>query len=929
MAATCVCAAEGTPFSSVRAGQLVDPIDGALTEGPTELNLWMAASTLSQYKGIRYLEELQPGDRISLLTPSEGGLRGEVGLTFEKFEPTRRATRRDKILLSREIDQARSVYRQALVEPPMDSQSRPIPRCPHTFRSNCRRCVQYSEYNEKLEKLETDIQTLHEYRAVRSNGALAIQSVELWFPDSRSSCLCQELEGVDHHMIFSIDSAKAWQKFKPLSERCDMVDRQLGERLKARCLQDLHESARQLDDVLDRSESHMITKDAVLDVLVRAVTHGVEVATTSTYSRRASSPNAGQQKKIRDRIDQEMKSLADEEKAELEQRAAMREMEETRRVIARTPRAVRVRERPERLAKLYYEGECMLSHLVPKYHSTHPALSPTMLRLLKLAQRVQEVDEHAPLMEIGEHSSFELCFGGGNGGESFWLAVTFGLWVVVGMVVGAGLKFGPWVGLIVGFVVGVAAGRLGAAWDLQCRLIWRSMKSSFRFGDVLRWFIPPNPVRGVAYGGFWDLLPLLKSLIKLKQQYGHFHSEVEQDIESYLELKVLNAKKALTKEQKRVLLRQVETFMSAEHSIKLSDFLYHLQYFVFKEKEDRWVSKSRRWLHDKLRTWSCLRHHWSPLAATLQHPIRSYYTQEEVDRAMNYLIHRYHDFIDRRRGSITGESYHSGGVLLHKSKPSMADKRGGLEDIITDTASDVKQLGRQLEAESRTLEHKLQGVDTRLKQLYKHDRSLSDGMGAPRSAPGSSRNLRVSHSLLPTPDNKSLDDWYTYDSQHLLCEPSSTTSEERSAAADAVLHEAIVGLSQELTNGHEMEPADWYTVPVPHIAYDEILQKLEEANLAHDPSFNREHSWSHRRDGLPRDKQTKLPTLRQDEFESQLDGNRSSFRTGNAISAGVGEAKSAPQLSVEDPESPAPLELSLPKKRKGRKKKPPALTVRP
>ena len=54
-------------------------------------------------------------------------------------------------------------------------------------------------------------------------------------------------------MIFSIDSAKAWQKFKPLSERCDMVDRQLGERLKARCLQDLHESARQLDDVLDRA----------------------------------------------------------------------------------------------------------------------------------------------------------------------------------------------------------------------------------------------------------------------------------------------------------------------------------------------------------------------------------------------------------------------------------------------------------------------------------------------------------------------------------------------------------------------------------------------------------------------------------------------------------------------------------------------------
>ena len=105
-----------------------------------------------------------------------------------------------------------------------------------------------------------------------------------------------------------------------------------------------------------------------------------------------------------------------------------------------------------------------------------------------------------------------------------------------------------------------------------------------------------------------------------------------------------------------------------------------------------------------------------------------------------------------------------------------------------------------------------------------------------------------------------------------------------------MLHEAIVGLSQELTNGHEMEPADWYTVPVPHIAYDEILQQLEEANLAHDPSFNREHSWSHRRDGLPRDKQTKLPTLRQDEFESQLDGNRSSFRTGNAVSAGVGEA---------------------------------------
>ena len=51
---------------------------------------------------------------------------------------------------------------------------------------------------------------------------------------------------------------------------------------------------------------------------VQAMRHGVEVATTSTYSRRASSPNAGQRKKIRDRIDQEMKRLADEEKAELE-----------------------------------------------------------------------------------------------------------------------------------------------------------------------------------------------------------------------------------------------------------------------------------------------------------------------------------------------------------------------------------------------------------------------------------------------------------------------------------------------------------------------------------------------------------------------------------------------------------------------------------
>lgn len=264
-------------------------------------------------------------------------------------------------------------------------------------------------------------------------------------------------------------------------------------------------------------------------------------------------------------------------------------------------------------------GQCFLKELVPNYKSAHPRCSAVMNRLIKRVQRIDAFFEHTPLLEVTEHTEFELHLPG----------------------------------------------------TVQRRVLCRAINDSVqdvRNSIKKRW----QRSNACAKVFIWTL-PMLWPL-RFLSQWCYFHSRVEDDIEDFLYDKCIKVQYSMPREMAGSLKLQMCEFMSAEHSIQLDDFIYQLQYYSFKtmhpDPNTRWfqLRKARHvlpWLrltvhHYLARTW--LRQVFS----SLQIPFRRYYTQIEEVRAMNYMLYKYSDFIDRRRGSLPGESYQSGGVLLDK-----------------------------------------------------------------------------------------------------------------------------------------------------------------------------------------------------------------------------------------------------------------------
>jgi DNA-binding FrmR family transcriptional regulator len=198
------------------------------------LDLWMAASTLPQYKGIRFLEQLQKGDIVQLKTSAEGGHLGQIYLRFVEFEASRRATRSDKLEINRKIQAVREeyydlreqYYSQALNEEPIET------------------------VKQRFESAEAEYQKLHQQRG--------------------------QLEGIERNMKFNVEGSDAWQKFRPVKA----YERDLGERLKEACVRDCFEDfpttgdhediqrwreehSQRIEEWLRSPDDHTITKETV------------------------------------------------------------------------------------------------------------------------------------------------------------------------------------------------------------------------------------------------------------------------------------------------------------------------------------------------------------------------------------------------------------------------------------------------------------------------------------------------------------------------------------------------------------------------------------------------------------------------------------------------------------------------------------------
>jgi hypothetical protein len=205
---------------------------------------------------------------------------------------------------------------------------------------------------------------------------------------------------------------------------------------------------------------------------------------------------------------------------------------------------------------------------------------------------------------------------------------------------------------------------------VQAKILYRS---------VLEQITPllPNLWKAFKYG-----FPLAWPL-RLMNQHCYFHSKVEDDIEDFMYEKCMKVQHGMETQAAESLKLQMNEFMSGHHSIPLSDFIYQLQYYVFKAKNHG----LRMNLHKFLSSHDCVKNNWPN--ASLHIPFRKYYTQAEEERAINYILHKYSDFIDRRRGSIPGEDYNAGGVLLEKSVVAVLKQEK--EDAEKTTAEEEEQ----------------------------------------------------------------------------------------------------------------------------------------------------------------------------------------------------------------------------------------------
>eukprot|EP01043_Picozoa_sp_COSAG02_P038591 COSAG02_NODE_2987_length_7613_cov_13.554565_1_plen_1662_part_00 len=590
-------------------------------EAPT-LDLWMAASSLAQFRGIRYLEQLKgtdevdtqgqdsrqgdvvPGDKIILKTPAEGGMMGEIVLKFVRFKPVRRASREDKQQMSREIEMVREELhdlhteferkRQSVIHSAIDEQVQRLhssingavgkgdvdhtwtPLCPGCSRTSCEPCKTKREYAEKIAQVEGKLQRLHKQRG--------------------------ELEGVERIMIFDVVDVDSWQKFRPLAAN----QGHLGERLKEACVECVKRTAisgslDEADDAgyKDNPDTHVIHKDAVIRVVAEVVLAGLE----RQYSQLGQREKEEQRHIIEEDINTIIMEMADEEEniktCNQEAKDAIEEQASKQCVKCgsskHTKQAVKTH---ETMMYLRDHDKVALDLLVPNYDVAHPNVSAAMNRLMKKAQRIKLCHDHTPLLEVQESAEFEL-------------------------------KIPP---------------------EVQRRIVWRSISrlcSSTYLKSFLRWIFP----------------------IHFITRHMYFHSSVEDDVEDFLEAKCIKAQARMPTAFKRSLKLQMGEFMGEQHSICLADFSYQLQYFVFKVKSERPVARLRSWFHRTFKQ-TFLRSYFIGLRI----PMRRHYSQVEEEIAMNYLLISYNDFIDRRRGSILGDPYSASGVLLDPLTRASLDK---------------------------------------------------------------------------------------------------------------------------------------------------------------------------------------------------------------------------------------------------------------
>eukprot|EP01043_Picozoa_sp_COSAG02_P011948 COSAG02_NODE_449_length_22094_cov_4.917027_16_plen_205_part_00 len=144
---------------------------------------------------------------------------------------------------------------------------------------------------------------------------------------------------------------------------------------------------------------------------------------------------------------------------------------------------------------------------------------------------------------------------------------------------------------------------------------------------------------------------------------------------------------------------------------------YQLTYYVFKVRNRSIADRLRCNLHRLLSKCHCVQMNWPSNALRL--PWREAFTQEEEELAMSYLLYRYSDFIDRRRGSIAqkggNEPYTSGGVLLEphvvgllrEEREALATSAEQEEDMKDDIRAIVKEeVERALELDHQRADNK-------------------------------------------------------------------------------------------------------------------------------------------------------------------------------------------------------------------------------
>lgn len=674
------------------------------------------------------------GDKVQFRTPGEGGVGGKMAVEFQKFAPVRRASKDDKIAITKEVHQARRVYHDQLVDRKRagrcsehaedllngyDPEDLLHALCDNSLADKCGRCAEVASLDQAVRDAECVLQQLHEARA--------------------------KLEGVERVMVFRVTEMEAWQKFKPMGVESDDVAGQLSEKLKDKCkhnglpeniicLKDVEDvlvdvvansiahrwqygtalraqieetllrpdfvekmtsfamkkgyctvkGVETLRSLVQKCENHMsmgaseqtpangtVERRGTLDGseeetrrkndllrtsstnLVRAILKHTSRGDLSDQADKAAwleadstaDPKRKNEAVIRSEIKQQVLLMAQHERKDNENKMKAQGKhrcdlvpcwyklcEPAGATPAQTQNEVRANSVEATMSQLAgSSGQCEMKLLVPDCDradesvTAHPQVSASMARLLKKVQRIPTAHEHTPLMEVFADTEFHLSI----------------------------------------------------PWKVQAKIVYRTLWQLATWANtwsVFQTVFPP----------FW--------LIGYMQHNFHFHTKVEDDVEEFLFHKCNTVRAHMKKEVAASLKLQMEDFMSKDHSIRLSDFLYQLQFYVFKVKNPE--IKTKYWCCDKccccpklkrmrhvgpwllrglhrcLGKCECVKEHYP--TGSLYIPFRTHYTQLEEERAMTYLLHKYSDFIDRRRGSVAVEdspdndSYQTGGVLLSK-----------------------------------------------------------------------------------------------------------------------------------------------------------------------------------------------------------------------------------------------------------------------